>query len=117
MPADPVTPIKPSAKPSLTSAEVSGGSGPNSPRARHQAEQYTLAQEALRTASADELFILYEAAIRERNQMSSALLTAVGSLIGKEDGPRLYQSDNAIAAMERVALAALELAKLTIQAK
>lgn len=70
---------------------------------------YNRAKEALAQADATKLFKLYEQAVRERNEIDKLYCTSMALFIGKKDKQPV--SENAIESMERIALAAIDLAK------
>lgn len=99
-------------KPTLKTDEVVGTAAESSETGIALLADYDRAKTALDAADAAELFVLYEKAIRDRNEFENAMSVAVSHYVGKKDEPRyMPNNDNAIAAMERVALAALDLAK------
>jgi hypothetical protein len=85
-------------------------------------KEYDLAKEALNRADANELFILYENCIRERNKLMRAYLILATTLSGHGDKPNLHAynseaSPNVVDAMERVSLAAIKLAQSVLETK
>lgn len=79
-------------------------------------EERTKAKEALARADTQELFALYERAIRDRAEMEVVMETLTKHYVEKTKSPRIDSAPstppNAIESMERVALAAIDLARL-----
>lgn len=71
----------------------------------------TVADQALEKADAAELHALYRQKVVECDNVGAALEAIVKHYVGSSETPRYMPSDNAVGAMERVALAAIELAK------
>ena len=74
----------------------------------------TSAEEALAKADAQELFELFQQAIQERGQALNTMGLVASHYLGEKGQPRYVPTDNAVESMERVALAAIDLAKSTI---
>jgi hypothetical protein len=102
-------------KPVLTAEEFGKAAkvSPHSKYAIESAQQYGAAKEALERVDAEELFSLYERAIKERSEIMGIVATTAQHFIGNNDEPRRASavSTDVIGAMERVALAAIDLAK------
>jgi len=77
-------------------------------KSRHE-EEIDLAKEALKRADAQELFKFYEEAVKERENLLVAMDVLARHRSGK--APRYQPGEDIIQSMERVALAAIELAK------
>lgn len=100
------------AEPTLNKDEILGIAGVDSPAGKAQQKDYETAKDALARADAAELFTLYERAIRDRNELAAVFTRGMSHFIGSSDKPRYEPaSENVIASMERVALAAIELAR------
>jgi len=69
------------------------------------------ADKALERVDASELYALYKKKVDECNKISEALETVAKHYVGTNPSPRYLPSENAVGAMERVALAAIDLAK------
>ena len=83
---------------------------------------YDLAKEALNRADANELFLLYEKCIRDRNKLVTAFQVLATTFSGKGEYPSLHQfnsetSPNVVDAMERISLAAIKLAQSVLETK
>lgn len=105
--------IEPASVGTLKRDEVSGPEMPDdAPRALLRIQEYEQAKAALERVDVQELFALYEKAIRDRNSMAQALGSIVTHYVGSKDEPRGYVGHDAISAMETVALAAVDLARL-----
>jgi hypothetical protein len=76
-------------------------------------DQQTAAKEALDRADAHELFVLYQRLVQERAELSQVIETLAKHYVGGKDEPRSAapESDSVVAAMQTVALAAIDLAK------
>jgi hypothetical protein len=90
----------------------------NSEGAVHAHEEYKQVVNALNRSDANELFVLYKRAVTERGEAFSALATAIKHFSGGSELPRIAKElsenvppENVIGSMERVALAAIELAR------
>jgi hypothetical protein len=76
----------------------------------------TAAAAALERADARELHVLFNRAIDRYDQMEDALTKIVAHYVGDKEVPRHPpNNENAIAAMERVAMEALALARLVVE--
>lgn len=112
----PATP-EPLVSPTLTQAEASAGWPEGSRGATESIEQYEAAKQALNKADAAELFVLYERAVRDRKQLQFLFSMTAKHYAGSKDEPRFKPDEQAapsndvVSAMERVALAAIDLAK------
>lgn len=73
------------------------------------------AKAALDRADSIELHRMYKTAVEKCNQIAKTLEMIVHHYAGDNKFPRYQESDSAIAAMEKVALSALELAKTISQ--
>jgi hypothetical protein len=74
--------------------------------------QMDAADAALKKADATELFQLFKSAISDKEQLTGALETVVAHYVGMSESPRFAtNSPDVISSMERVALAAIELAR------
>ena len=71
----------------------------------------TMAKEAVEKADVAELYRHYQMAMEKCDSLAKAVETIAAHYVGKTDHPRYSPSENAIEAMERVALAAIDLAK------
>lgn len=76
-----------------------------------RSSDWLAADRALEKADAAELHDLYCRKVIECDRVGQALETIAKHYAGKSDAPRYMPSENALGAMERVALAAIELAK------
>lgn len=76
-----------------------------------QSEPSDAAKAALERADANELFHHYMEALRKCDKMGDALSSVATHFIDRPNTPRYLPSENSIEAMERVALAAIDLAK------
>lgn len=94
----------------LTRDEVVGGTA-GTPKAEARIVEADAARTALDQADAVELFELYKTAVRDRATMEKALHDIVKHYVGEQKMPRFEPNENAIEAMERVALAAIGLAE------
>jgi len=101
----------------LTTKEVVGTADENSPVGQECLKDFSLAQAALARSDAQELFVLYQKAIRQRNEIVGAMETIVGHFMGKNKDPRLSSVElpDSVAAMREVALSALALAKSLVE--
>lgn len=101
--------------PALTAENVRGVSPQGNPRGDQKIADYDAAEKALERADAKELFVLYEKAIRDRNEIETLFTGMTSIYMGKDNRPNLHSltppTDNAVAAMERIALAAIDLAR------
>jgi hypothetical protein len=110
----PSEPCDSPAQPSLTMGDLIGDLPKTSNGAAAWVKQYNAAEEAVGRADADELFRLYESVCRDRAEVMSQMLGVMRLYSGSKDEPvlhKLTQGADSIAAMERVALAAIDLAK------
>lgn len=82
----------------------------NSPALVQLERDADAAEQALADVNCAELFRLWEKAVRERGDSMKTMLNIANHYIGENPNP-FYQSTGAIEAMERVSLAAIELAK------
>lgn len=98
------------ATPDLTRDEVVGGTA-GTPKGQARIQEVEAAKDALDAADSAELFELYKTAIRDRATMEKALHDIVKHYVGEQKTPRFEPNENAIEAMERVALAAIGLAE------
>lgn len=74
------------------------------------------AEEAMERADARELYVLFERAQQRYTEMDDALTKIVAHFVGDKEIPRYTpNNDNAIAAMERVAMEALALARFVVE--
>jgi hypothetical protein len=76
----------------------------------------TSADEALKAADAQELHALFLRSEERRLKLVAVLNALVGHYAGERDAPRFHPSTDAVAAMEKVALAAINLAQLMLVA-
>lgn len=76
-----------------------------------------VAQEALNRADATELHALYVKKVQECDKIGEALNVVTKHYCGQSGTPRYIPSESAIGAMERVALAAIELAKAVTESQ
>lgn len=106
-------PLTSKIKPSLTEEEVSVGLSEKTNGGKQFRDNYDLAKAALERADANELFVLYEHAVRERTKMTQAMMYISDHLGGDKDKPRFQapENDRSIEAMKDVALAAIALAR------
>lgn len=102
--------LHPSPAPDLSSDEILGGTR-GTPKGEARLKEVESAQAALDRADAVELFELYKTTIRDRAQMELALHKIVAHYVGEQKTPRFEPNENAIEAMEHVALAAIALAE------
>lgn len=72
------------------------------------------AEEALEKADARELYHHYKIAMQRCEKMVETLNVVAAHYTGKPDSPRYFPSESAVESMERVALAAIELAKSVV---
>lgn len=72
------------------------------------------AKEALEKADARELYQHYKLAMLKFEKAIEAVHTLASHYAGKSDTPRYFPSESAVESMERVALAAIELAKSVV---
>lgn len=73
------------------------------------------AKAALDACDCQELYRLYQEAVDHKNKALGALSTVARHFMGSSDSPRYAEkSTDVIDAMERVALAAIDLAKIKI---
>lgn len=75
------------------------------------ADELSKAEQALEKSDAAELYDLYRRKVIECDKVGQALETIAKHYIGSSAAPRYMPSEGAVEAMERVALAAIELAK------
>ncbi len=107
---------KPMVKPTLTKDDVIGKDHAENQNAVEQLADYEQAKTALEEVDVAHLFMLYEKAIKNRVKIEEAMMTCAEHWLDKDKMPR-RQNDTALAAMERVALAAIDLAKSTCNGK
>lgn len=108
----------PAPEPSLTAEEVVGMAHEKSVSGKERKEHYEAAKAALDAVNAGHLFQLYEQVARDRSEGEKALMTTIELALKRSDKPLSQQQSppaDAIAAMERVALAAIELAKQIVE--
>lgn len=98
----------------LTRDEIIGTAAEHSEPAREALHDHDLAKDALARGDAQELFVLYQKAIRRRNEVTRMFETIVAHYMGKNDQPRLSDPDS-IASMRDVALGAIALAKSIVE--
>ena len=72
---------------------------------------YALAQKLLAEKNCEELFLLYEKAIRDRNQALQMVARIADIYMGTNKLPMYQPPSNSIAAMQSVSLAAIQLAR------
>ncbi len=75
----------------------------------------TAADAALERADAKELHTLFQRAEQRYAQMEDALTKVMMHYVGEKDVPRYVPNESAIAAMERVAMEALTLARFVVE--
>jgi len=107
--------------PTLTDDEVRGTAEAGSVSGIEFAKDFKAAKAALARADSAELFLLYERAIRRRNEIEFLFTKTVEMYIGKNDRENLHRiatppSDSAVQTIEKIALAAIDLAKTVIGA-
>lgn len=105
--------VPPLVKPSLTQEDLAAVWPEKSKGLDQLDKQYSRAKVALDQANAAELFTLYESSVREQAKLMLLFKSTVETYAGSSD-PKKQQEEasaSAVAAMERVALAAIELAK------
>lgn len=81
------------------------------PAATDLAHDYDEAQSALDKADCAELYRLWEKAVRDRGKVLEAMLQLTKHATGIGESPRWQPPSNTIDAMERVSLAAIQLAR------
>jgi hypothetical protein len=103
--------------PTLTEKDVVGKTPEGSKAYAEAVAGYDRAKEALKLADAAELFKLYEAHVKKLAQMEDLFFGVCEHYTGSKDKPHfaVQPSESAVAAMERVALAAIDLAKLAFE--
>lgn len=79
-----------------------------SPRAEHDLAE---AKALLKKADAEELYALFERSQRSNAALANSLLQVSMHYAGSNSSPRYEPSPSAVEAMERVALAAIQLAR------
>lgn len=95
----------------LTEEEILGpATALESPRGQEVLKDYGLAKEALAKADAAELFVLYQKALKERNEVIGAMEILVKHMLGSKDEARTTDP-NAIAAIREVALQTIAFAR------
>ncbi len=104
-------------RPTLTEEELRGQGAIGSKREADTIEMFEAAKDALARVDVDKLFLLYEKAVRQHNKMEDLYLTVAHYSFTHKDGelplpPRLEESESVVGSMEKVALAAIELAKI-----
>ena len=81
-----------------------------------RARDTAAAEVALEKANAAELHVLFQRALMRYDEMEDALEKVVGHYVGDKEIPHYTPSnENAIAAMERVAMEALTLARFVVE--
>lgn len=75
------------------------------------------AKKAIEEEDAKELYKLFQAAIHERGLAVEMVGLISKHYLGSKDSPRYEPSSDVVGSMERVALAAIELATITSQRK
>ncbi len=103
--------------PTLTDEELRGVGEPSSKRAKAAYKDYDAAKEALQQVNIEDLFVLYEKAVRSHTKMEKLFFDVAEAHLQRGDGtgPPLIQqqeSETVVSSMERIALAAIESAKL-----
>lgn len=101
----------------LTTEELRGIGESNSRRELTAHEDYEAAKEALDKVNVQALFQLYEKAVRQHNKMEKVFIDVCEWNLRTKDGGKLplppgQESETIIGSMERVALAAIDLAKI-----
>jgi len=94
--------------------KILGPTPPDSPIGKELVGLMNSAEQALAEADSVELFELFKRAIKERGDALNIVGVLSSHYLGDKSVPRYSPSDNAVESMERVALAALDLAKATI---
>jgi len=109
-------------QPTLTTEELQGHAEAESPRCRESCEDFDAAKAALDQVDVNSLFRLYEKAVREHNKMEDLVFQVARFNLQRKDGADVptrrtpAESESTIAAMEKVALAAIELARVVCAA-
>lgn len=97
-------------KATLNEEQIRGMSPPDNANGQRRIKEHSAAVEALERVNADQLFVLYEQAVRERGEIEVSLIRVLGIKSGDKPLP-LRNSEDVILSMEHVALAAIDLAK------
>ena len=84
---------------------------PQLERSKHRILCDDQAAAALERADAKELHQIYRNAMERNDKLTLAMSAVVNHYVGEQETPRYQPSESAVESMERVALAAIDLAK------